>query len=58
MPRVVPSLEPLKGLTKLSELYLAGLIGITSLEPLKGMGKLDKIIIYDTGITSLAPRKG
>ena len=48
-----PSLEPLKGLTNLSQLYLNDAKGITSLEPLKGLG----VQIYGASDELLATMK-
>jgi hypothetical protein len=54
----ITSLEPLKGLTNLSELNLANNARITTLEPLKGLTKLTRLdLTDDTGITSLEPLK-
>ena len=55
----ITSLEPLKGLTKLSLLNLSNATGITSVEPLKGLRNLSQLYIADaTGIKSLEPLKG
>jgi Leucine-rich repeat (LRR) protein len=55
----ITSLEPLKGLTRLTSLYLAGNTGIASLEPLKEMTNLTALNLgRHPGITSLEPLKG
>ncbi|HMA70004.1 MAG TPA: AAA-like domain-containing protein [Xanthobacteraceae bacterium] len=55
----ITSLEPLKGLTNLTDLWLNGATGITSLEPLKGITSLtSRTVDNAAGITSLEPLKG
>jgi Leucine-rich repeat (LRR) protein len=55
----ITSLEPLKGLTNLTQLNLSCATGITSLEQLKGLTNLTRLdLTRDTGITSLEPLKG
>jgi hypothetical protein len=61
----ITSLEPLKALTNLSELYLLNdgritkPIHITSLEPIKGLIRLSRIDLSGVdGITSIQPLKG